>query len=230
LEPALPTFAGTLKSRKRRTISMAKKNTQDVRVETREISDADDPPAGCPRCGCPDYKRETYYFRDLQELGEPGLARRVRYEVIYWKCKDCKAVFAVKYPGIPSRSPYMPGVVQYAVSRVLDRGDSTRRVVDDLNTLHHVEVTVPTVQAWVNKTGGREALPTDFDDSPPVEDFSGVLGVDGTFRGVKAKKNDPGGAGSVPLLLRVTHLPDGRLVAYWHEVSPRKKPRFSSKH
>lgn len=52
----------------------------------------------------------------------------------------------------------MRGVIEYAVSRVLERGDSIRRVHQDLNELHHVEVSIGTVENWVNKYGKKEEL------------------------------------------------------------------------
>jgi hypothetical protein len=200
----------------------------DVRVETREISDADSPPAGCPHCGSTDYVRESYHYRDLQELGEPDVVRRVRYEEVYYTCNACGATFRVPLPHLLARVPYMPGVVAYATARVLNKGDSARRVADDLQQLHHVDVTAPTVQGWVDAAGGKGKGPEHLADAGVVEDFSGVLGVDGTFRSVRQKKSVPPAGGSGPLLLSVTHLADGRLAVYWLEVKPRKKSRSPS--
>ena len=84
----------------------------------------------------------------------------------------------------------MPGVIQYAVSRVLERGDSIRRVTRDLNELHHVEVSVVTVENWINKHGNKEDMPMDFNDESPPKTFSGFMSLDGTFKSVKLKKND----------------------------------------
>jgi hypothetical protein len=123
----------------------------------------------------------------------------------------------------------MPGVVTYATTRVLREGDSTRRVVRDLNALHHVTVSVPTVLEWVAEAGGKADVATDFDATPPVEDFSGVLSVDGTFRGVKAKKNARARGAVAPRSLRVTRSWDGRLAAYWREGRPRRKSPRSSR-
>jgi len=84
----------------------------------------------------------------------------------------------------------MRGVIEYAVSRVLERGDSIRRVHQDLNELHHVEVSIGTVENWVNKYGKKEELCTDFSEEAPPDEFSGFVSVDGTFKSVKLKKND----------------------------------------
>ena len=81
-------------------------------------------------------------------------------------------------------------VIEYAVSRVLERGDSIRRVVRDLNELHHVKVSVVSVERWVNKHGKKEKLSTDLSEEDPPEQFSGFISVDGTFKSVKTKKND----------------------------------------
>lgn len=199
-----------------------------ARVEAREVSDADLPPGECPHCGSPNYTRDSYYFRDLQDLGAPGVARRVRHESVTWVCKDCGATFCVKHPDIPERTPYMPPVIEYAARRVLDRGDSVRRVARDLNELHNVKVSPATVLSWVNAGGEQGGLPTDFEGAGVVEDFSGVLGVDATFKAVGSKKKLPAGEGGGPLLLRLTRLRDGRLAVYWLEGKPRKRPPPSS--
>jgi transposase-like protein len=67
-------------------------------------------------------------------------------------------VFTIEHPFIIVNSSYMRGVIEYAVSRVLERGDSIRRVHQDLNELHHVEVSIGTVENWVNKYGKKEEL------------------------------------------------------------------------
>lgn len=84
----------------------------------------------------------------------------------------------------------MSGVIQYAVSRVLERGDSIRRVTRDLNELHNVEVSVVTVENWINKHGNKDDITTDLSDESPPETFSGFMSLDGTFKSVKLKKND----------------------------------------
>jgi hypothetical protein len=56
-----------------------------------------------------------------------------------------------------------------------------------------------------------------------ITDFSGVLGVDGTFKAVKAKKNEIREDETAPLSLHLTHLEDGRLVAYWQTEKMKKK-------
>ncbi len=201
-------------------------STRPPRVETREISDADDPPAGCPNCQDPEYTRKTYYIRELQEMGEPGVTRRVRYEAVTWECKACGATFRVPLPGIPPRTPFMPGVLEYARRRVLEKGDSARRVAADLNELHHVEVSDRTVNAWINAESVTEAglLETSFDGEPAVQDFSGALSVDGTFKAVNVKKKRPPAGESGEYCLFVTQLPGGRLAAYWFEGKPRARP------
>ena len=82
----------------------------------------------------------------------------------------------------------MPGVIQYAVSRILERGDSIRRGTKDLNDLHHVEVSVGTVETWTNEYGEKEKIAVNFMDDPPPDNFSGFLSLDGTFKSVNIKK------------------------------------------
>lgn len=84
----------------------------------------------------------------------------------------------------------MPGVIEYAISRVLERGDSIRRVVRDLNELHHVEVSVVSVERWVNKFGRKKEIMSDLSGEDPPDQFSGFISVDGTFKSVRTKKND----------------------------------------
>ena len=209
-----------------------------VREEWREVSDADTHPPCCPSCETQEFTRSTYYFRDLQELGSPTVARRVRYEAVTWKCKHCHTLFAVHNPIIPLRTTYMPEIVEYAKHRVIKKGDSARRVAEDLKQLHNVTISEDTILTWVNsKSNGSKSSPdaslpsqliTDFTKSPLIKDFSGVLGIDGTFKAVKAKKNELRGDANVPPLLHLTHLPDGRLVAFWQPVKKKKKWHNSS--
>lgn len=205
----------------------------------REISDADDPPLSCPKCGSRKYIRESYFFRDLQELGSPSIARRVRYESIIWKCKECQSTFVIHNPAIPPRSPFMSDVVEYTTYRVLKKGDSARRVAADLNELHQVEISADTISAWIRneykisapslKSDKKSGIQTKFSEKNKIQDFSGVLGIDGTFKGVKQKKNEPREDGNELQSLHLTHLQDGRLVAYWHAEKPKKKSQNSSK-
>lgn len=169
---------------------MEEKEENGIELEIREHSDADFFPERCPFCYTSDIKRHTYKIRTIQDLGAPHICRRVRYERVYFKCKNCNEVFSIIHPLIPINSKYMPGVIQYAISRVLERGDSIRRVTRDLNELHHVEVSVVTVENWINKHGKKEALLMDLADEDPPKTFSGFMSLDGTFKAVKLKKNN----------------------------------------
>lgn len=166
-------------------------NSQDgIELEIREYTDKDFFPENCPFCGGEDIHRHTYKIRMIQDLGTPMICRRIRYERVYFGCKKCKKIFSIEHPLIPIGSRYMPGVIQYAVSRVLERGDSIRRVTRDLNELHHVKVSIVTVEKWINKKGKRGELYIDFSGEKPPKDFSGFITLDGTFKSVKTKKND----------------------------------------
>jgi len=202
-----------------------------VHTEITEISDADRPPKSCPSCGSSQYRRKTYYFRDLYALGDIRTKRIVRYEAVTWECKDCNATFHVDYPEIPGNSPYLPSVVEYALYRIKKKGDSGRRVAEDLNVLHHVEVTAATVNSWVHPKKGKEKsnVPTEFDADDTVEDFSKVMAIDGTFKAVKQKKNDRPKDPKAPSCLYLTRLEDGRLAAYWHGEKRKKKSKDFSK-
>ena len=208
---------------------MDKPLKSNIRTEIREISDADCPPKHCPKCSGSNFIRKSYYIRELQDLGDPSVIRRVRYESVIWLCKDCGTTFTIKDDTIPYRSTYMPSVINYTTTRILKKGDSARRVTNDLHELHHVDVSLANVLSWVNDAGHRENIPLEFENKIDPSKFSGVLGVDGTFKAVKAKKNDLRGDENKQLLLHLTHLQDGRLVAYWQMEKMKKKSPHSSK-
>jgi hypothetical protein len=202
---------------------MEKKSVPNHKMEIKELSDANNPPEGCPHCGSPNYSRLTYHYRELFELGDLETIRKVRYETITWKCTECDASFITDNRSVPNNTQYMPSVVEYAKYRVLKKGDSARRVAEDLNTLHNVRVSATTVNSWI--TGGDidEELPTEFESSLKKEEFSGIMSVDGTFKSVQQKKNDPKKEEGELSLLHVTRLEDGRLVVYWHPENVKKK-------
>lgn len=162
----------------------------EIEVELREHSDADFFPKRCPFCSSREIKRFTYNIREIPDLGTPLLCRRIHYERVYFKCKTCQEVFTIEHPLIPINARYMPGVIKYAVERVLFKGDTVARVTQDLNELHLVKVSQATVQRWINQHGNREHLPEDLHDENPPKEFSGFLSLDGTFKAVKLKKKD----------------------------------------
>jgi transposase len=162
-----------------------------IELEVREHSDTNFYPNKCPFCHASDLRRHTYKVRTIQDLGSPCICRRIRYERVYFKCKKCGKVFGIEHPLIPIGSNYMPGVIEYAISRILKRGDSIRRVVKDLQELHHVDVSIASVERWVNKRGHKNTIKVDLKDEGPPEHFSGFISIDGTFKAVKTKKNDP---------------------------------------
>lgn len=169
---------------------MEDRKENEIEVEIREHSDADFFPDNCPECKRRNVKRLTYKFRDIQDLGTPLICRRTHYERVYFQCKECGEIFTIEHPLIPIGARYMPGVIKYAVSRVLKKGDSINRVTQDLNELHLVEVSKTTVQRWVNDHGEKDKISTDLSEEEPPDNFSGFLSLDGTFKSVKVKKND----------------------------------------
>ncbi len=169
---------------------MKEQEEDEIELEIREHSDADFFPEKCPNCRLSNLKRLTYKFREIQDLGTPLICRRIHYERVYFQCKECEEVFTIEHPLIPINARYMPGVIKYTVVRVLEKGDSIRRVTQDLNELHLVKVSETTVQRWINEHGKKEKVPTDLSDEDPPDNFSGFLSLDGTFKSVKVKKND----------------------------------------
>ena len=110
------------------------------------------------------------------------------YEKIRFICKTCNRTFTIKQPLILPRSSYMSGVIKYATHRILKKGDSIRRVTEELNELHKIKVSVSEVKQWVDKIGKRDELNSDFSNEKPPEDFSGFISIDGTFKAATAKK------------------------------------------
>ena len=163
---------------------------EEIEVEIREHSDADFFPDKCPNCKLSKIKRLSYRIRELQDLGTPLICRRVHYERVFFECKNCGEIFTIEHPFIPVGARYMPGVIKYAVARVLKKGDSIRRVTQDLNELHLVKISESTVQRWINEHGKKRDLPIDLSEEDPPPHFSGFLSVDGTFKSVKVKKNN----------------------------------------
>jgi transposase-like protein len=169
---------------------MEEKYKDKLEVEIREYSDANFFPEKCPSCSSEKIKRITYKMRTIQDLGTPTICRRIRYEKVTFKCKECDKTFTIRHPLIPPRTSFMPGVIKYATLRILKEGDSIRRVTRDLNNFHNVEVSVSEVKLWVDKEGKRGELKVDFSDIEPPEDFSGFISIDGTFKAATTKKND----------------------------------------
>lgn len=169
---------------------MEEQEENEIELEIREHSDADFFPEKCPFCKLNNIKRFTYHLREIPDLGTPLICRRIYYERVYFKCKECGEIFTIEHPLIPINTRYMPGVIKYAVVRILEKGDSIRRVTQDLNELHLVKISETTVQRWINEHGKKETLPTDLSNEVPPKKFSGFLSLDGTFKSVKVKKND----------------------------------------
>ena len=169
---------------------MKDQKEDEIEVEIREHSDADFFPEKCPKCKKSSLKRFTYHLREIQDLGTPLICRRTHYERVYFQCKECEEVFTIEHPLIPIGARYMPGVIKYAVARVLKKGDSINRVTQDLNELHLVKVSKTTVQRWINEHGEKDKISIDLSEEAPPDNFSGFLSLDGTFKSVKVKKND----------------------------------------
>ncbi len=169
---------------------MEEESQDGIELEIREHTDADYFPEECPFCGGQDIRRHTYKMREIQDLGSPMICRRIYYERVYFICKRCKKIFNIEHPLIPGGFRYMPSVIEYALSRILDEGDLIRRVTRDLNKLHLVKVSLATVEKWVNQYGKKGKIDMDFSEEKPPKGFSGYISIDGTFKSVTTKKND----------------------------------------
>ena len=141
---------------------MKEQEEDDMELEIREHSNADFFPEKCPNCRISNLKRVRYKFREIQDLGTPLICRLIHYERVYFRCKECEEVFTIECPLIPINAIYMPGVIKYAVVRVLEKRAFVRRVTQDLNELHLVKVSETTVQRWINEHGKKENVPTEM--------------------------------------------------------------------
>jgi ribosomal protein L37AE/L43A len=74
-----------------------------IKTEVEDISDADQPPKCCPQCKSEDFSRYSYYYRTLQKLGSPHIARRIQFESITWRCNQCETSFAIHNSEINSQ-------------------------------------------------------------------------------------------------------------------------------
>ncbi len=203
---------------------MKKPQKIKVRKEVREVSDLDHPPQQCPQCESKEIRRKTYHIRTLQDMGDINTKRILKYEEITWECKKCHIMFVVDHPLIKGGARYTDSVIDYAKYRVLEKGDSANRVAEDLNCLHHIKVSTETVLNWINPKDKDEKHPTEFEPLEEEEkNLAEVVSIDGTFKSVKAKKNETRRDAINASLLYLTRQEDGRLVVYWHEEKTKKK-------
>jgi len=79
---------------------------EGIELEIREHSDADFFPEHYPHCKSSHIRRLSYRMREIQDLGE--------------------------HPLIPIGTRFIPGVIEYIITRVLKIGESIRRVWQDL--------------------------------------------------------------------------------------------------
>ena len=100
---------------------MEEESHDGIELEIREHTDADYFPEECPFCGGQDIRRHTYKMREVQDLGSPMICRRIYYERVYFICKRCKKIFSIEPPLIPVGFRYIPSVIEYALSRILNK-------------------------------------------------------------------------------------------------------------
>jgi len=195
------------------SILMDLNDIKDAKIFIHEISDKETRPDGCIKCGHEKLIIVNSTIHDLWELGSPGIARILRHEQVRWRCKNCGEEFRVLNTDIPFNSSYTYEVINYALHRVLQNGDSVRRVAKDLNELHNVKVDDSTIQQWVGKK--REARDDGQDESFEKIREAGpdLLTLDGTFKFVDIKKTVPGIVKDQPFSLHITRLKNGKLVA-----------------
>jgi hypothetical protein len=196
----------------------------EVLVEYSTISDKDSKPSTCSGCGCEDLICRTHQFVDRQDLGTPSIKRIQRHEWVYWECKKCGNMFSVQNPAVEFDCSFTRDVKQYVFKRVLNKGDSATRVAGDLKDLHNVNVDVTTVLEWIQKKKERDMkAPPEGKDHQSKSRGAKVICLDGTFKAVTPKKNDPANAKDEPSCLHLIRLKDGRLAATWQSGNEKKK-------
>ena len=204
-------------------ILMDDTSKKEIITEYGLISERDLKPDQCMHCGCDKITIVTHVFHDIQDLGSPRVKRVKRHEQVRWRCANCGEEFRVIEPSIPRRATYTDEVILYATSRVLNKGDSARRVASDLKEFHNVKVDHSTVSKWV-KEGEISAVKDgmvvlDSDEKIEVDHIS----CDGTFKAVSSKKNDRGWSKKGLSSLHVTRLKNGKLVAILPLGKTKKK-------
>ena len=195
-----------------------------VPVEYSTISDKDSKPKACGNCGCDDLICRTHQLVDRQDLGTPSIKRIQRHEWVYWECKKCGNTFSIPNPAVEYDCSFTSDVKQYVFKRVLEKGDSATRVAADLKDLHNVSVDVTTVLDWIQKRKEQDmkAAPEGKGRQSKSRGAK-VICLDGTFKAVTPKKNDPANAKDEPSCLHLIRLKDGRLAATWQSGSEKKK-------
>jgi len=186
---------------------------KEIVTELSVISERELKPNNCVCCGSEKITISTHVFHDIQDLGSPRVKRVKRHEQVRWRCGNCGEECRVFEPTIPRRATYTDEVILYAITRILENGDSARRVANDLGQLHNVDVDHSTISKWVKdveKSGVKNGMVTlDSDEKFEVD----VLACDGTFKSVSSKKNDPVWSKKGLSSLHVTRLKNGKLVA-----------------
>jgi len=200
----------------------------EAQIEYSTISDKDFKPSACNKCGSENLICRTHQFIDRQDLGTPSIKRIQRHEWVYWECKECGNQFSVPNPAIEYDCSFTRDVKQYVFKRVLNKGDSATRVTGDLKDLHNINVDVTTVLEWIQKKKEQDLKsPPDDKESQSKPRGAKVICLDGTFKAVTPKKNDPANEKDEPSCLHLTRLKDGRLAATWQSGSGKKR-RFRS--
>lgn len=192
---------------------MGNKKKKETVTEYDVISERDLKPDTCVHCGSDRIIIATHTFHDLQDMGSPHVKRVKRHEQVRWRCEACGEEFRVFEPSIPRRATYTDEVILYATSRVLEKGDSARRVSSDLKEYHNVDMNHSTLSKIVKqrqKSAVKDGMVVlDTDEKIEVD----VLKCDGTFKAVSTKKNGRGSSKKGLSSLHVTRLKNGKLVA-----------------
>ena len=186
---------------------------KDVKIDIHEISDKETRPDACIKCGHESLVIANSTIHDLWELGSPRIARILRHEQVRWRCKNCGEEFRVLNMDIPHNSSYTYEVIDYALHRVLENGDSMRRVAKDLNELHNVKITDSTILQWITKKRDEEDEDQGQADEGTKDASVDLFTLDGTFKFADIKKTVPIIPRDQPFSLHITRLKNGKLVA-----------------
>src|SRR4030042_4563964 len=168
------------------------------RIEFSHVTDEAIRPKECITCGSNEVIRRGYQFHDTAGRGPPLVRRILRHEKITWECKKCGTQFMVLNTSAPFDTEYTDDVKQYALKRVLDKGDAANRVAADLADLHNVEVTPQAIGEWVRKEqaksetrqrlGAQGGEKDSGNSKSTTRPGAPVLSLDGTFKAVRTKK------------------------------------------
>ncbi len=170
----------------------------------------------CEKCGGPQLKKRSSYWRTLADLGTPRERRVIRLQVTYFEC-SCGHYFSPKHPDYPPKLEYTPAVITYALESYFRFNCSAPSICKDLNQKLNVEVPLDTITTWIKAHG--EKFLASLQKEKPITHPEEVktVSLDGTFTSVGRELI---GKKSSVVLLSLTSLKNGTFSLTLSEMKP----------